>query len=68
MNKMQAFIEKAKTDKDLLAKLDALGASGAGPDKVVALAAEYGFTVTEEECRRAAEKMCPHRAKELTEE
>ena len=68
MNKMQAFIEQAKKDKDLMAKLDALGASGAGADKIIALAAEHGFTVTEEDCRQAAEAQCPHKKGELKEE
>ena len=39
MNQMQTFIEQAKKDKDLMAKLDALGASGAETDKIIALAA-----------------------------
>ncbi|MCL2003100.1 MAG: Nif11-like leader peptide family RiPP precursor [Oscillospiraceae bacterium] len=68
MNQMQAFIEKARSDKDLMARLDALGASGAEMEKVVALAAEYGFTVTEEDCRQAAARACPHKAGKLAEE
>ena len=68
MNQMQTFIEQAKKDKNLMAKLDALGASGAGPKEAVALAAEYGFTVTEEDCREAAEAQCPHKKGELAEE
>ena len=59
MNQMQSFIEKAKTDKDLMTKLNALGASGASMDKVVALAAEHGFTISEEDCRMAVETPCP---------
>ncbi|MCL2049157.1 MAG: Nif11-like leader peptide family natural product precursor [Defluviitaleaceae bacterium] len=57
---MKAFIEKARSDTAILAKLDALGAAGASADKIVALAAEYGYTVTEEECREAAKTHCPH--------
>ena len=71
MNQMQAFIEKAKNDTDLMAKLNELGASGASMDKVVALAAEYGFTVSEEDCRKAAESpcpSCPQKSGELSEE
>ena len=66
MEQMQAFIEKAKSDSSLMAKLDELGAAGA--EGIVALAAEYGFTVTVEDCREAAEKSCPHRRGELAEE
>ena len=68
MNQMQAFIEKAKNDKELMAKLDALGASGAGADKIVALAAEYGFAITEEDYRKAAEMAGTRKSGELKEE
>ena len=59
MNQMQAFIEKAKNDKALMAKLNELGAADAGADKIVALAAEHGFSITEEDYRKAAEAPCP---------
>jgi len=68
MTQMQSFIEKAKNDKELMAKLDALGASGAGVEEAIALAAEYGFLVTEEDCRQAAARSCPHKKGELAEE
>ena len=68
MNQMQSFIEKVKTDTDLMTKLNALGASGASMDKVVALAAEHGFTVSEEDCRMATQTPCPHKKGELAEE
>ena len=72
MEQMQAFIEKAKNDKELMAKLDALGASGAGPDKmpgeIVALAAEYGFSITEEDYRKANEQAGAQKTGELKEE
>ena len=68
MNQMKAFIEKAKNDKELMAKLNALGASGAGADKIVALAAEYGFAITEEDYRQAAEMAGTRKAGELKEE
>ena len=68
MNQMQAFIEKARHDKELMAKLDALGASGAGADKIIALAAEYGFTITAEDCRQAAEMAGARKSGELNEE
>ena len=68
MKQMQAFIEKAKNDKELMAKLDALGAGGAGADKVIALAAEYGVTITEEDYRKAAEMAGTRKSGELAEE
>jgi len=68
MNQMQALLEKAKNDKELMAKMDALGAAGAGADKIVALAAEYGFSITEEDCRQAAARSCPQKSGELAEE
>ena len=68
MEQMKAFIEKAKNDKELMAKLDALGASGAGADKIVALAAEYGFAITEEDYRKASAQAGTRKAGELKEE
>ena len=70
MDQMQAFIEKARNDKELMAKLDALGAGGAGaePDKIVALAAEYGFSITEEDYRKANEQTGVRKTGELKEE
>ena len=64
---MQAFIEKAKSDNALMARLDELGAAGASAEGVVALAAEHGFSITVEDCREAAAKSCPHRRGELAE-
>jgi len=68
MNQMQAFIEKAKNDKELMAKLNTLGASGAEADKIVALAAEYGVTITAEDCRQASEQAGTRKSGELKEE
>ena len=68
MNQMQAFIEKAKNDKELMAKLDALGAAGAGMDKVVALATENGFSITAEDYRQAVEQAGTQKKGELKEE
>ena len=68
MNQMQSFIEKAKNDKALMAKLDALGANGAEADKIVALAAEYGFTITEADYRAAREQAGVQKSGELKEE
>ena len=67
MSQMTAFIEKAKSDGELMEKLNALGKKNAGPDEVIALAAEYGFTVTKEEIESARRQSCPHHGK-LTEE
>ena len=66
MEQIKLFIEKAKTENELMAKLDALGAKGAGADEVVVLAAEYGFTVTKEDMEAARRQNCPHRG-ELSE-
>jgi len=49
MEQLKALIEKAKSDKELMSKLDALGVKDAGDDKIIALAKEYGFTVTAED-------------------
>ena len=68
MNQLKAFIEKARNDSELTAKLDALVAGGAGPAEVAALAAEYGFDVTEEDVRQATEAAGSHGSGELAEE
>ena len=60
MNQMTAFIEKAKSNGELMAKLDALGKNNAGTDEVISLAAEHGFTVTKEDVEEARRKNCPH--------
>jgi len=49
MEQIKAFIEKANTDSELMAKLDALGAKNADAENVIALAAEYGFTFSKED-------------------
>jgi predicted ribosomally synthesized peptide with nif11-like leader len=68
MEQIKLFIEKAKTDSELMAKLDALGRKGAdGADEAVALAAEYGFTVTKEDMEAARRQNCPHHG-QLSEE
>ena len=60
MSQMTAFIEQAKSDGELMSKLDALGAKGAGAEEVIALAAEYGFAVTKEDMEAARRQNCPH--------
>jgi len=67
MNQMQALLEKARNDKELMAKLDALGASGAGPDKIIALAAEYGFSITAEDYTNACESAMALKSGEISE-
>jgi len=68
MEQIKAFIEKSKTDSELMAKLDTLGRKGAeGVDEAVALAAEYGFTVTKEDMEAARRQNCPHHG-QLSEE
>jgi len=49
MGQIKALIEKAKSDNELMAKLDALGKKDAGADEIIKLAKEYGFTVTADE-------------------
>ena len=68
MEQMKALLEKARNDKELMAKLDALGASGAEADKIIALAVEYGFSITAEDYRQAAKTTCPQKKGELKEE
>ena len=68
MEQIQAFIEKAKNDSGLMAKLDELCASGAEPDKIIVLAAEHGFTFTEEDYRAAREQAGGRKSGELAEE
>ena len=46
MEQIKAFIEKAKNDSGLMAKLDELGANDAKTDEVIKIAAEYGVTLT----------------------
>jgi len=46
MDNVKAFINKAKENETLMAKLDALGERDAGVDEITALAAENGFTIT----------------------
>ena len=49
MEQLKAFLEKAKTDSELAAKLDELGSQKAVDDEYIALAAEHGFTFTKED-------------------
>jgi len=53
MEQLKAFLEKAGTDNDLSAKLEALGEDTKHSEKLIAIAAEHGFTVTQEEIEEA---------------
>lgn len=52
MEQLNAFIEKAKSEKELADKLSELDPKGAKAEEYVALAAEYGFTITAEEIEK----------------
>ena len=49
MEQLKAFLEKAESDKELMDKFNEIGSNGACADDYIALASEYGFTVTMEE-------------------
>jgi len=49
MEQLKLFIAKAKTDSELMAKINAFGANDANADEIIALAAEHGFTITAED-------------------
>ena len=68
MEQMKLLIEKAKSDEALMAKLDALGAKGAGAEEIVALAAEYGFTITKEGYESELASARAPKTEELSEE
>ena len=53
MGQFKEFIEKAKADKELGEKLDALRMENAEKSKVISLAAEYGINLTEEDFNEA---------------
>ena len=60
MEQLKLFLEKAKTDSELAARLDALGAKKAGDDEVIALAAEHGFTFTKEDIEQMKQEEPKH--------
>jgi len=49
MEQLKEFIVKAGTDKELIAKREALGEKINQPDELVKLAAEFGFSITVED-------------------
>ena len=48
MNQIKALLEKAKSDENLMEKLNELGKKEQD-DEIIALASEHGFTITKEE-------------------
>ena len=68
MKQMKEFIEKAKNDDAMRAKLNELVESGAGTDKIIAIAAEHGFAITEEDFRQPEGHVCKRKSGELEEE
>ena len=52
MDQLKAFLEKVKSDENLMAKFDELGEK-VKEDEVITLASEYGFTVTKEDIENA---------------
>jgi len=51
MEQLQAMIDKAKTDKKLMNKLEELGKNNAAPEEIIAFADEYGFSITAEDLK-----------------
>ena len=49
MSQIKEFIDKAMSDENLMAKLDELGINNTTNDEVIALAAEYGFTISKDD-------------------
>jgi len=62
MEQLNAFMEKAKSDNELTEKLNTLAEKGAGADEYIKIAAEYDFTITEDDFEKA------NKANELSEE
>ena len=50
-NTLLSMLEKAKTDMAFMDKLEELGRKNAAPEEIVALAAEYGFSITAEDLK-----------------
>ena len=66
MEQLKAMLEKAKTDKELTARLYELSQKDAASDEIIALAAEYGFVVTAEDLEN--HKSCGGKCSELSAE
>ena len=68
MEQMNLFISKVQSDNELRAKLDALACQNPDVGKIIELASEYGFSITEEDyiqARKVAEQ--PAESGELSE-
>ena len=66
MEQLHAMLEKAKTDKELTARLYELSQKDAATDEIIALGAEYGFAVTAEDLEN--HKSCGEKCGELSAE
>ena len=66
MEQLHAMLEKAKTDKELTARLYELSQKDDASDEIIALAAEYGFAVTAEDLEN--HKSCGGKCSELSAE
>ena len=49
MNQIQVFIEKVKSDENILANLKELSNKEIPDDEIISLAAEYGFTISKDD-------------------
>ena len=58
MDQLKAFLEKAKTDDSLMAKINEMGKKKASDEEIIALAAEYEFTITKEEIEAMKNQSC----------
>ncbi|MCL2222504.1 MAG: hypothetical protein FWC20_09600 [Oscillospiraceae bacterium] len=58
MDNLKLFIEKAKGDEKLMAKLNEIGKDSVTPEKIEQLAAEYGITVPKDELDKLCYKKC----------
>ena len=63
MEQIELFIEKAQSDSELAAKLEEMRINDAGVEEFIALATEYGFTLTKEDIEQS-----PNDNGELSEE
>ena len=67
MDQLNEFIKKAESDEELTKKLETLGHNNAQLDEYIKLAAEYGFTITEDDIKEL-NKSKDHSTVELNEE
>ena len=67
MDQIKLFIEKARSDAGLMAQLEKMRLRDATVDEYIALAAEYGFTITQADYENAMTVNMP-KSGEITEE